>query len=93
MFTPAVSAGGTAIVNSTWNYYTTDWFDLLGEVSLQVTFPGMGDYPICLTVNAIDVDGQQPCSTTVCDLFHPLADSSCASLLPTSPSHRSMAKQ
>lgn len=81
VFTPAVSAGGTAIVNSTWNYYTTDWFDLLGEVSLQVTFPGMGDYPICLTVNAIDVDGQQPCSTTVCDLFHPLADSSCASLV------------
>ncbi len=81
VFTPVVSAGATAITSSNWNYYTTDWFDLLGEVNLQVAFPGMGDYPVCLTVNAIDADGQQPCSTTVCDLFQPLADSSCASLV------------
>ena len=81
VFTPAVSPGGTVITGSQWNYYSTDLFQLAGDQNLQVTFPGIGDYPVCLTVSAIDVDGQQPCTTAVCDLFHPLADSSCSSLL------------
>ncbi|MEO8588497.1 MAG: PKD domain-containing protein [Flavobacteriales bacterium] len=81
VFSPVVTPGITAITGSVWSYYTTDFYQLLGEVNLQVAFPGAGDYPVCLTVNAIDPETLLPCSTTTCDLFQPLADASCASLI------------
>jgi len=82
VFNAEVDSGITAVTGSLWSYYTTDFYQLLGEVDLQIAFPGSGDYPVCLTVNAIDPETQQPCSTTTCDLFQPLADSSCLSLVP-----------
>lgn len=83
LFTADVQPGSTFVTGMVWNCYIDPvlypYYDI---PEMGVTFPGPGDYPVCLTVNAVDAITQLPCSTTTCDLFQPLADSTCASLMP-----------
>lgn len=79
-FAPEVQAGSTTVENMIWSYYINGSFGQQTSPTLQLSYPGQVEYPVCLTVDAYDLVAQQPCSTTVCDLVTPLPDVSCISL-------------
>jgi PKD repeat protein len=85
VFSPYVTPGATIVTGNVWSWSDNSdstLHQLYGEMDLPVVFPNGEEHVVCLTVNAIDAITQQPCSTTTCDLFQPLADSSCISLVP-----------
>lgn len=80
LFTGAIVPGTTAVQDMYWSYYTSDLEQYYGP-SCNIAFPGPGEYPVCLTVNAYDLAAQQPCSTSVCALVNALPDSTCLDLV------------
>lgn len=83
VFSAEVQPGSTFITGTVWSCYIyQQLYQYVDVPEMLVEFPGPGDYPVCLTVNALDAGTQLPCSTTTCDLFQPLADSTCISLVP-----------
>jgi len=80
-FDPVVDQGNTYVVGSVWSYLAGD-IEQSTDPELQTVFPGPGEYPVCLTVNALDAGTFQPCSTSTCRLIDALPDSSCLDLNP-----------
>lgn len=79
-FAPEVQAGSTNVGSMIWSYYANGVFGQETASTLHLTYPGQQPYPVCLTVDAYDMQAMQPCSTTVCDIVTPLPHVSCVSL-------------
>lgn len=79
-FQAEVTPGNTTIESMIWSCYYNNEFVQWPGPSLDLTYSDQQPYPVCLTVNAFDLEALQPCSTTVCDIITPLPDASCASL-------------
>ena len=80
-FQSVVVPGSTLVQGMSWHYLYGGGMAAYYGPSLQVYYPDQSEYPVCLTVDAYDLNAQQPCSTTVCDLITPLPDPSCANLV------------
>ena len=80
-FQSVVVPGSTVVQGMGWNYLYGGSIEAYYGPSLQVYYPDQSEYPVCLTVDAYDLNAQQPCSTTVCDLITPLPDPTCANLV------------
>jgi PKD repeat protein len=80
-FDAVIDQGNTYVVNSTWSYLAGSFQESTGA-ELLTYFPGPGEYPVCLTVNALDAGTFEPCSTSTCMLIDALPDSSCLDLDP-----------
>lgn len=80
-FQSVVVPGSTLVQGLGWNYLYGGSIAAYYGPSLQVYYPDQSEYPVCLTVDAFDLNAQQPCSTTVCDLITPLPDPTCADLV------------
>lgn len=79
LFTPVPAVSGASIVYTEWGFaspYLTD-FSLAPQP--QYTFPGPGDYLVCM--RATVMDGQQTCLSTQCELLVVPEDQVCASLV------------
>ena len=80
-FDAVIDPGDNYVMSSTWNYFAGTFQESSGP-ELQTYLPGPGEYPVCLTVNALDAGTLQPCSTSTCKLINALPDSSCLDLEP-----------
>lgn len=79
-FTPVVDPGATQVNSSIWHYYDgVEWAEAIG--SPTVPYFGPEPYPVCLTVDAFDLEASQPCSTTVCKVVTPLPYAMCGQLV------------
>lgn len=81
VFDPVIVPGSTQVQDLVWTYYYNGAFTQAYTNPFQLYFPWQEEYPVCLTVNAYDLEAQQPCSTTVCDLITPVSDVLCTSLI------------
>ncbi|HOZ41727.1 MAG: T9SS type A sorting domain-containing protein [Flavobacteriales bacterium] len=80
LMVPQVSPGQTYVVNSIWSSFS-DILSQSTDPELSINFPGPGEYPVCLTVNALDAGTFAPCSTSTCRLIEALPDSICLELV------------
>lgn len=76
---PVVQPGETYVMSSVWSSFTSS-LEQSYDTDLYMGFPGPGNYPVCLTVNALDAVSLLPCSTSTCKLIEALPDSSCLDL-------------
>ncbi len=81
VFDPVIIPGSTQVQDLVWTYYYNGTFTQAYNTPFELYFPWQEEYPVCLTVNAYDLEAQQPCSTTVCDLITPVSDVLCTSLV------------
>lgn len=81
VFDPQVEPGQTVPNGTVWSYYYNSSLQQAYGSQLQLTAPWADPYPVCLTVNAYDLQAQQPCSTTVCDMITPVSDVICTTLM------------
>ncbi|MBK8499011.1 MAG: T9SS type A sorting domain-containing protein [Flavobacteriales bacterium] len=81
VFDPVVVPGQTVPSDMVWSYYYSSSFQQAYGNQLQLTAPWADPYPVCLTVNAYDLQAQQPCSTTVCDMIAPVSNVICTTLV------------
>lgn len=81
IFDPQVVPGQTVPNGTVWSYYYNSSLQQAYGSQLQLTAPWADPYPVCLTVNAYDLQAQQPCSTTVCDMITPVSDVICTTLV------------
>ncbi len=79
-FSPVVDPGNNDVTSMVWSYLTDDFAQDFND-TLFLTYPAMGEYPVCLTVNAFDLVEEQPCSTTTCRLIDIVPDSVCLELV------------
>jgi PKD repeat protein len=80
LMVPQVSPGQTYVVDSIWSSFS-DVLSQSTDPELSINFPGPGEYPVCLTVNALDAGTFAPCSTSTCKLIEALPDSICLELV------------
>ena len=80
MMVPQVLPGQTYVLNSIWSSFS-DVLSQSADPDLYINFPGPGEYPVCLTVNALDAGSFAPCSTSTCRLIEALPDSICLDLV------------
>lgn len=81
-FLPVIDPGATTVDDFIWTYYYNGTLQQAYGNPMQLTAPWSEPYPVCLTVDAFDLQAQQPCSTTVCDMITPVADVACTTLVP-----------
>ena len=74
---PAVS--GASILYTEWGFGSLDFTDFSVAPQPEYTFPGSGDYLVCM--RATVMDGQQTCLSTQCELLIVPEDQACASLV------------
>lgn len=80
LMVPNVQEGETYVLNSVWSSFS-DVLVQSYDPELNIGFPGPGEYPVCLTVNALDAGSFAPCSTSTCKLIEALPDSICLDLV------------
>jgi PKD repeat protein len=78
-FTADIDTGSVTITGLAWTYFNiTLSTNVLPSFTEQYYVPGQ--YPVCLTVDALDQQAQ-PCVTSTCELVSIYADSSCSDLV------------
>lgn len=78
-FTTLPAASGASTVITEWGFGGLDLTDFSLSPQPQYTFPGPGDYLVCM--RATVSDGQQTCQSTQCELLAVPDDPACASLV------------
>ena len=79
LFTPNPAASGASVVYTEWGFAGLYLMDFSLELQPEYTFPGPGDYLVCM--RATVMDGQQTCLSTQCELLVVPDDPACASLV------------
>ncbi len=78
-FTADIDTGDVTITGLTWTYFNLALSNsVTSSFSEQYYVPGQ--YPVCLTVDALDAQFL-PCATTTCKLVTVYADSTCSDLV------------
>jgi PKD repeat protein len=79
-YTADIDTGTVTITSTVWSYFNIGLANsVFPSFTEQYFVPGQ--YPVCLTVEALDQQ-LQACSTTACKLVTIYADSICATLVP-----------
>ncbi len=79
-FNPVPPVSGASIVYTEWGFGSLDFTDFSLAPQPQYTFPGPGEYLVCM--RATVTDGPQTCQSTHCELLVVPEDPACASLVP-----------
>lgn len=79
LFSPVPLASGADIVYTEWGFGGLDFTDFSLAPQPQYTFPGAGQYLVCM--RATVSDGLQTCLSTHCELLDVPEDPACTSLV------------
>ena len=79
-FFPTAPASGTSVLYTEWGFAGNGFQDFSLAPQPQYTFPGTGDYLVCLRATVQD-DQQGTCLSTTCEIVPVPVDSACSGLV------------